>query len=558
MRLRDLPKTQTTISETDRILALPSIYTYPEAEAYGESLRLPGGDMVLKPIQADALWVMHQYGGLVAPIGVGGGKTLIVYLAGRALGVKRVVVMLRRADVRGYEVETAKYAHHFDPGDVQVTVVPYNMLSDPRASKLLEELAPEAIVCDEAHNLANPDSARTIRFTRYLDAHRDTKFVAMSGTLFKTSITEVAHLAKYALGPSSPLPHGGVHLDSWSHVLDPRGMATETEHTWFERVISWAGVSEAATKIERARKAAHIRFASAPGVVYTDTQSTGVELTINKIKLSMPPRLAEQIDEVKASRIAPSGEDVITDDMHLVDTLRCMATGFYNRWNWEAIGGRDEEWLARRSAWNRALNIERMSNSAVDYDSPKLIGDAVLEKLTHNPKLADKYMLYFTRKLWNEVEDRPVPPVEAVWLNTYLIDWVVNRYKNQPVILWYSSRGVGEELARRGIPVYGEGTWLEGPARLVAASIQVHGTSRNLQDWNHAVVLEPPSGGTAWEQMLGRLHRNGQLRPVTFDVLLPHKTVEQALTNAIENAKFIQTMQGTPQRLLSATFTSAA
>lgn len=512
--------------------------------------------MRLKPIQADALWVIHKERGLVAPIGVGGGKTLITYLAPLALGAKRVVIMLRKADVRGYEIETAKYARHFLDVDAEVTVVPYNMLSDPRASELLESLKPEAIVCDEAHNLANPSSARTVRFTRYLDAHPDTRLVLMSGTMFKTSIMDVAPLARYALGEGSPLPRHGIHLDAWSHVLDPRGMASESEHLWFRRVIDWAGVEEAGTKIETARRAAHVRLASAPGVVFTATQSTDVPLTINKIRVPAPVDLAERIEEVKASRVSPDGENVITDDMHLVDTMRCMATGFYNRWAWEEIGGKDEEWLTRRAAWSRALNIERMGNSRPNYDSPKLIGDAVLARLFAEPELADRLSLYFARRQWFEVEDRPAPPVKSVWLDKYLIDWTLETYRDKPVILWYSSIAVGEELAARGVPTYGEGTWLEGPGRLVAASIQVHGTSRNLQAWSHAVVIEPPSGGTAWEQMLGRLHRAGQERPVTFDVLLPHRCVEQALVNAIENAKFIQAVQGTPQRLLSAAFTS--
>jgi superfamily II DNA or RNA helicase len=106
-------------------------------------------------------------------------------------------------------------------------------------------------------------------------------------------------------------------------------------------------------------------------------------------------------------------------------------------------------------------------------------------------------------------------------------------------------------LREAGFDVYGKGTDLHGPARTVAASYRVHGEGRNLQEWSHALVLEPPQSPQRWEQLLGRMHRPGQNAPyVQYDICTHVQGMEQAL----EGARFLQEVQGQPQKLLEATW----
>ena len=539
------------------MLALPRVQSLGvEALEYGETFRIPGGTWRLNNTQCESLYSINQFGGAVLAAGVGAGKTMIAWLAGRAAGAKSVVILMRKADERSYLAEVEKYKHHFDPGESTIHVVPYSQLSNPNFYKILLDLAPELIVADEAQNLLG-DSARSRRFWEFMRLNPSTTLVAMSGTLIKDSVANAAGLSELALGLMSPLPHTkSSHLETWTRVLDPRGMATSDERAWFaSRVVTPMGVDpNEHPALEAARLAAGRRFVQSQGVVFTAEASTDVPLTIARVPIEIPSSLKDLIARTKSEKVTPEGDDVLSD-MQTAVVGQMLSCGFYTRWAWEQVpGGRDEEWLSRRSAWARSLNAEVRNNHRTGYDSDKLITDHVLAELLERPRLKDTSTLHFNLVRWLEVSHRPMPPTVPVWVDTFLIDHVLDAYGNEPAILWYSHQAVEQEFARRGVPTYGAGTFLEGPERLVAASIRVHGTGRNLQDWNRAVVLETMTDGLAWEQLLGRLHRQGQVRPVQFDIMVPHELTTRAIGSAIENARFIQSMQMTPQRLLSATW----
>ena len=92
-------------------------------------------------------------------------------------------------------------------------------------------------------------------------------------------------------------------------------------------------------------------------------------------------------------------------------------------------------------------------------------------------------------------------------------------------------------------------------AETCAASYNVHGTGKNLQAWRNQLLLDPPSSGQAWEQLLGRTHRQGQ----TADEVLFHyydhtDEFRNAIVTAKASAAYIQETTQTPQRLLYATW----
>lgn len=549
----------TVLTETDRVVALPrrslTVDRRPWADA---TFRRPGATMATREIQATALWEISVVGGFFGPIAVGWGKTLICYLAPRALGVSRAVLLLPAPLLPNYEAESAKYeAGGFDAGSASVTVVPYHQLSDPRCSALLEELAPEAIIADEVHNLRNAGAARTRRFLRYMDAHPECRFVGMSGTMFGTSIGDGAHLAALALRRGSPLPHpSSSHLGLWSHVLDEGAIPTSTESAYFHEVVTKTLLPDpderAGSMRGAARRAAYLRIVETAGVVATSEPSCTLPLRVEKEALRAPEECTDAAAVVMESWELPNG-DFVDSDAHAVAASRNLTAGFYYSWDWDAVGGRNDAWLLARAAWARALRDELASSSRTGYDSPALIQRSLDADILRDPTIVTRRYLHWAWDEWKRwQEQQEPPPVVVTWISTYLLDDVTARYKNAPVIVWYSSSAIEDGLRERGWEVHGsEDETFLGPARPLAASIAVHGTGRNLQDWSHSVVLEPPASGVTWEQLLGRMHRPGQAASeVVCSVYAPGPASDGAISSARRKALFLQDVQGQEQRLV--------
>ena len=70
-----------------------------------------------------------------------------------------------------------------------------------------------------------------------------------------------------------------------------------------------------------------------------------------------------------------------------------------------------------------------------------------------------------------------------------------------------------------------------------------HSVGRNLQAYNRMLILAPPPNGTKFEQTIGRLHRNGQERPVTVELPLHQPELVDALLTARIEAEFVAVSQ---------------
>ena len=94
-------------------------------------------------------------------------------------------------------------------------------------------------------------------------------------------------------------------------------------------------------------------------------------------------------------------------------------------------------------------------------------------------------------------------------------------------IIWCDHRAFAQRLsAETGWALFGPGgVDADGrPIELchdktIIASRQANGYGRNLQAWNRALVTALPGNGRDFEQLLGRQHREGQLRAVKVDLL---------------------------------------
>ena len=532
---RDAPQSTTSLTSGDHVLKLLSVAPRRLSDteravrvrrssesmfagARGRVERLHKSDVRLRHVQIEALAVLGTCRGLLGAIGVGHGKTLIAILGAVMVGARRPVVMVPPSLRETFAVELDKFKDAFDLPAVEV--VAYSMLSRPEGTDLLRKLAPDYIFADEAHSLRHPTSARTRRLLRYLEENPETVFAAASGTLTSRSIRDYAHLSRHALGSGSPLPLLSSHLDSWANVLDVDGRPSWRDWQTIEPLLEEFGddmrvFKRGKAKHEAARDAFRLRLRSAPGVVATDDESAACSLLLLEID---EPKIPEEVVEALASisdGISPDGETVYEDDISAWRASRQVSAGFFYRWAWEETpsGQRDEEWMRARSGWSRHVRRQLEKDAREGYDSPALVARRVQAEIDGDPRLVKSSAIHRALDAWRRVSDRPAPPTVPVWLSPYLVDAVLTWVEaiGEPVLIWYESKALGERIAEAGgWPLCGPGNPPKAPARTCVVSINAHNKGLNLQAWRSSLVVEPPSSGQTWEQLIGRTHRAGQ------------------------------------------------
>jgi hypothetical protein len=90
------------------------------------------------------------------------------------------------------------------------------------------------------------------------------------------------------------------------------------------------------------------------------------------------------------------------------------------------------------------------------------------------------------------------------------------------------------------------------PKKSLLASIASNAEGRNLQGWNKALVTSAPPTGTLWEQMLGRLHREGQTADeVTYEVMVSCREQLAGFEQAMRDANFHADLLGSDMKMAS-------
>ncbi|TXH10115.1 MAG: hypothetical protein E6R03_15820, partial [Hyphomicrobiaceae bacterium] len=210
--------------ELDRIKALPRrIWTDAEAEKLAkvmtETLKRPGGNMTLKPVQAVSLYEIQKYGGLVGHLRVGSGKTLVSLLAPRVLGIQNYALIVPASLREKTNRERVKYSQHWlMPPTYRIWS--YEELGRVQGANILTTFKPQLLILDEAHKGKNRKAGVVRRLIRYMQEFPDTKVIVMSGTLLRNSIEDFGHLSGWALKERSPLPLDIGTLKEWADSLE--------------------------------------------------------------------------------------------------------------------------------------------------------------------------------------------------------------------------------------------------------------------------------------------------------------------------------------------------
>jgi len=540
--------TRGILTETERFQGLPRAFGPVDAVAWTEALRRTSTAPVLRDVQATALEVLAHTPapyGVLGMIGVGWGKTLLALLAGEVTGATRSVVIVPPS-LRGAMASAIRQWRalwHFP----SPRVLAYSDLSRTDAGNVLEDLQPDLLILDEAQSLRHFTAARTKRVFQYVSGAPLTRVICMSGTLTSKSILEYAHLSELALRDRSPLPLSSSTRDQWASVLDSGGepdwLAVRSMAKTLDRMEALEGDMAQARRVCREAFRDHLR--STLGVVATDEVSVDVPLLLSTHRIPMAEAVREALQVLADTWTLPDGTEIV-DGSSYHRAARSLALGFFYRWDWGPAGP-DLEWLDARRTWAAVVRRVLQYHSRPGRDTPALVERAAREGTAGRDTLR-------AWAAWEEARPRwpKGPPVVAVWVSEEPLAWVSRwvRRVGAPALVWYHSRAVGEALRRMGLEVLGAGDAPpEAPARTLALSIPVFHPGHNLQAWTRNLVIEPPSSGATWDQLLGRTHRQGQTETVRASVLGGAWALHAPVTEAIARAEYIQETTGVSQRM---------
>jgi len=514
----------------DRIYNLPIKQPFSGREKADmvRSLTKTGSSLEIWPRQLQALLEAKAVNGLFAPIPVGGGKTLVCLLLPTVLN-KRAIILTTPSLIAQMKEEREKFSKHFKIRD-DLEIHPYSMLSNLDRYEEVLQCKPELIVADECHCLKSSKASRTSRFLKYMRKNPETLFAGLSGTVTKRSILDFAHLLILALRENAPIPLRWSTLQEWAEALDVSD---------FRRPPG--ALLQFCKEGQDVREGYHDRLHSCMGVVSGEEVQLSAVLEIVEINRSKCKIIEDMQQKIWDTWETPDGECLMYM-LQVYNIIRQVRLGGYYRLKWEKDVSETNKkaWLDSKRRFQRDVQIMIRDNPTKDCAL------AVLRACEEDQSYLPSY------KPWCHVRDRvPKPDKEWVFLDKNWILDEVKKHLDVPTIVWTDVVAVGEHLAKSlGLSYHGDGdnTILKTDGtKSIVASIQAHGTGRNLQHFSNALVVGGTPTGLLWEQLLGRLHRPGQCaKVVTYKVLFPEEV--QA---AMKDAEYLQKITG-PQKLLLA------
>lgn len=526
-------------------------------------LKLAGGAQELRPIQAAALMYLHDFHGLIGNIVVGGGKTLVTYLAPLVMEAKRPVLLTRGSLIDKTLREFDQYSRHWHRPPT-IHVLGYEEMGREDRAKKLEELNPDLVMGDEAHYLKNLGAGVTKRVRRYLEPRLFTAdrvpFACMSGTLIDVTLKDLWHLALWAMPGWCPLPLQKNEIDEWSDALDPDvNEYTRVGPGALLQLASHMGVmpeleelfplTRKEAQLKRAREGFRKRFATCPGVIVSRDTSLRASLQITLQKWYPCEKTEAALKRLRDTWETPTGE-LLSEAVDVWRHAREIICGFTYHWDPPA----PELWLELRSQWYQFVRHTLRYNKR-QLDTPGQVESAV--KAGQYP--GEPYDIYLR---WKTIEPTFKPRTVAHWHSDWMLQGAKQWLKANPKgLVWAEHQVFGEALSRyAGVPFFhrqgldAAGTYIENvPGIPCVVSIKANKEGRNLQHgWNRCLYVSMSPSSTAIEQSLGRFHREGQLEDTVFATIViaceeQQKSFDKAMNRAISKHTMMQ-----PQKLVYA------
>ncbi len=492
-------------------------------------------------------------------------------------------------------------------------VITYNELSLPKNSDLLKRLRPQLVIADEAQNLADPFSARGGRFLRSFAEEPALLFCSQSGSYTSKSIKQFAHFLALSFRDNSPLPLDPPVVDRWALALDA-GDKLNPYPADPGQLLQLVGPQEEGieNQQERARAAFARRLYDTLGCIATSDPDLPVGLEIlERVPPTMPEELKKAISNTIENEQRPDEEELQTP-LEVSAVTKRLSAGFYYRWRFPSVKGGNcadhpalvktcpacmdkrseviEKWRAARKKWRS--EVRRKCKDQIEHlDSPNLVQHAA-ERWHLGYKFNDsgtiKEFPKFTRfnprwredgsggprivfesehwPLWNTLKGTVEHTQEAVWISDWLAKDAAQWAKEHNGIIWYQhdafAHAIQKQCKELGLdtPLYGGGLRAstdilkEKGDRAIIASVKAHGTGKNLQHAFHKnLITNVFSDPRAWEQTIGRTHRQLQTKDVTVWTYRHTADYREAIRMAQARARFIEQTARNKQRLAIAT-----
>ena len=598
--------------DDQEILEVTKLLCKPEFLAANPEFRLTTA-------QASGAMEFFEAQGLYGPIPVGEGKTLLLLLCAKIawerfkhrkimiLAHTQAYLQFLNRDVRWARARVSFPFRVIGMGKISkirrkalvdencpgVYLVPYSLVSQQDfETGILLPLKVTCILADEGHNLKEGRSARTRRLMHYLKTEKPL-FAAVSGTLNRKRISETHKLVRAALRDSSFLPLQVGRALSWGDVLDSGAAPTPAQKEQLLPLLTWAQEKfpnvDFGTGVDALRRAYQARMATAPGTVCMHSEvDCGLVLDLQPTHRPPGETLEHMVRDVYNGK-APNG-DAISYGILVHKWAWELSSGFYNQRLW-----REPEWYVKHrgmsldqakdalekakeqlvveNEYQRTLRKWLKDNARAGLDTPALVATSIKN---HGAEVVeDEYMA----SLWFRARDMKWPGMPERYDHPVMVDtfraeeavrWV-REFKNENLLLWYWHPFFGEAvfnlLREAGLnPLYApsgldvQADVLDGAGsspRPVVISL-AYGTGTNLQEFaSRAVFLEWPVSSTLCEQAVGRLHRRGQpADEVTTHVSYQTEFDKDSFAASLMHAVFAQQTQGTPQKIVYASYTN--
>ena len=512
-----------------------------------DAYRTPEGAMSLRPVQALALHDISSGTGLLGPIRVGGGKTLISLLAPLVTNAQKPILITPAGLRKKTERDRAGLLEHWRiPRHMQLISV--ESLGRVSGATLLEQLEPDLIVIDECHKFKNKRAGCTRRLMRYMAAHPETRVVAISGTVIKHSLKDFAHIARWALKDGAPVPDER-YVDEWADALDEQvNPLRRLDPGPLLRLATSADDGDPTT---RARKGFQRRLSETPGVVCSEgSDGCDASIYIRAIDYAVSETTEANFLKLRTTWCTPDDWPISEAIVHWRHA-RELALGFHGVWNPRP----PDSWLMPRKAWSSF--VRRVISSSHHLDT---------ELAVTNEVRAGRLNSSGTWEKWVDVRESFTPHPQDVWHDDAALLACIKWMGEGPGIVWCEHKFFAKELARRtGAKYYGaggltrHGEYIEDadPKTCIIASMAANSTGKNLQHlyWRN-LFTSPPMGADAWEQNIGRTHRSGQKADqVECDLLLGCWEQFDGWHKARADARMSADMLGQSQKILLADVT---
>ena len=414
----------------------------------------------------------------------------------------------------------------------------------------------------------------------------------------------------YSLGTGSPLPNDPDVAVALSAVIDPSyrpdresKLAQRLYKVWGNGTLdgddSFADllVSSPETAV---RQGFCKRRMETLGVVTSSSASIGASIYFGMRKAPKIPKDVEEALTLVRAGSRPDGDE-FEDQMHQVTCARDVSCGFYTRWIFPkhpcATPGGEciprcaqctliDDWFAKRKFYNKAQR-SLMRVGERHLDSPELVREAAerAERQGGGPASLQIYCADCWRdkkevawpcaepkhrpawrclfwKPWRDIENQVEHQEQVKWLSDFLAADVAKWALTNTGVVWFRSTPFGRRVQElTGLPYFNGGPGCEERLnaekgdRSIICSIKALGAGTDgLQyKFSHALIAEPPAsngGNEGMEQLLARLHRQGQLADVVkYEGYFHVPELMDALRQVIVEAEWSIEMTSNPQRI---------